>query len=84
MTQEAEVSDDLKADVAVHNTRLDRLESDIRDLRHAVEAGNRDIRDIRDFMLQTKGGWRALAAAGVIGGGISATITKLLPFLTAK
>jgi hypothetical protein len=69
--------DDWRADVAVHATRLERLETDLTDIKQ-------DIRVIRDFMVQTKGGWRALAAAGAVGGAVTATIAKVLPYLTFK
>lgn len=71
------MSDELRADVAVHGTRLDRLEDDLSEIKT-------DIRAIRDVMMQAKGGWRALVIVGGVSGTVGALIGKLLPFLPLK
>lgn len=76
--------EDLPARVAVHGSRLDRLEDDLKELKRIVEEGNRGIRDIRDIIMQTKGGWKTLMIVGGVAGTVGAAVAKLLPFLPFK
>ncbi len=68
------MSDELKADVAVHGTRLDRLESDLSEIKD-------DLRAIRDVMMQAKGGWRTILLVSGVAGSAGAVLGKFLPFL---
>jgi hypothetical protein len=71
------MNDDLKSDVAVHGTRLDRLEDDLNEIK-------KDIRAIRDVMMQARGGWKTVILVGGVAGSVGAAIGKFLPFLATK
>lgn len=59
-----------------HSARLQSVEDDLKTIKT-------DIREIRDVVVQGRGGWRALTIVGAVAATISAAVTKLLPFLIA-
>jgi len=72
--------DDMNAsydrELGSHSARLQNVEEDL-------TAIKKDIREIRDVVVQGRGGWRALTIVGALAATISAAVTKLLPFLIA-
>lgn len=59
--------------IAVQGTRLDRLEKDVADI-------NETVQELRDLMLQARGGYRtALGLAGAAGA-LAGIAVKLIPW----
>lgn len=77
-SEEARRLASLEAQHAAHvdhcGERWDLLRADLAGIRSDVGA-------IKITLAQAKGGWRALAAAGAIGGAIVAASAKILPFV---
>lgn len=76
--------EDLSARVAVHGSRLERLEDDLDNIRDDLRAINKSLQDIRDVLMQAKGGWKTLVMVGGIGGAVGAFLAKVLPFIPLK
>ena len=62
------------AHIAVHGTRLDRLEKDLAEVRETVQ-------ELRDLMLQARGGVKTALLIGSAGGAIGAILVKLAPLI---
>lgn len=61
--------------------RLSRLEVEMQHFRETLGDIRRDTREVRDIMLNAKGGWKTLVVVGSIAGGIGAIVGKLSAFL---
>lgn len=66
---------------AKHDAHVDNCGERWELLRADLAGIRNDVSAIKITLAQAKGGWRALAAAGAIGGAIMAGATKILPFV---
>ena len=56
--------DDLQQVIAAHNARIAVLESVVEALRQNTLETRGDIKEMHDVMMQSRGGWRVIAALG--------------------
>lgn len=60
--------------------RLDRVEKDIDDLRGDVRGVDKNVREIRDAVVENKGKWKGLLMVGTISGAVGSAITLIAKF----
>jgi len=71
----------IMARLAVNESEVHRVREDIREMKQSLHDTRTSLAAINDMMQQVRGGWRALAAAGAVGGAIAAAIIKLVPMV---
>ena len=67
--------------LAVNESEVRHLREDVREIKDAMRETKNSIAAINESMQQVRGGWKALAAAGAVGGSIVAGILKFFPIL---
>lgn len=62
-------------------SRVSVLESRMTSVETSQMAIASDVREIRDAILNAKGGWKMVLLFGTAGAAIGATVMKLLPYV---
>lgn len=57
------------------------LEAEVRHLREKVDAQGATLSELRDLLVQARGGWKVVLAVGAIAGALGASAAKILTFL---
>lgn len=75
-------ADIIAARLAVNESEIRHMREDIREIKEAIRETKVSMAAITATMQQVRGGWKALAAAGAVGGTIVAAAAKVVPLLT--
>ena len=67
--------------MATVESEVRHVRLDVGEIKQDVKATQADVSAIRDQLAQMRGGWRAILAAGAIGGAVVAAVAKFLPMM---
>jgi hypothetical protein len=75
------MTNNIERDIGSILARIDGLTERMDKHELTAKSTAEDISEIRDLIMQIKGGWRGLSIAGAIGGGVATLALKIGPFI---